>query len=279
MKISLDWLGDFIDITEKDHQKIKDIVTERSAEIETMESQGDHLDNVVVGKVSSVSKHPNADSLQLCMVNDGQEDIQVVCGGSNVKEGMLCVFAKLGAVVKWHGTDVVKMEKAKIRGEESFGMICAAEEVGLEDMFPKESEKEIVDLSHLSLKAGQPLAKALGLDDVVIDVDNHAITNRSDLFSHRGFAREFVANGLGKWKKNEIPKTKAGNTPAPVEVKFEDKEACSHYMGVHITGVEVKDSPDWMKETTGGLRCESDFEYGGYYQLRDARTGHATSCF
>lgn len=248
MKISLDWLGDFIEITEKDHQKIKDIITERSAEIETMESQGDHLDNVVVGKVVEVSKHPNADSLQLCKVNDGQENLQVVCGGSNVKEGMLCVFAKLGAVVKWHGTEVVKMEKAKIRGEESLGMICASEEVGLEDMFPKESEKEIVDLSHLDLKVGQPLAKALGLDDMVIDVDNHAITNRSDLFSHRGFAREFVANGLGKWKKYEISKPKAGNTPAPVEVKFEDKDACSHYMGVHITGVEVKDSPDWMKK-------------------------------
>ncbi len=248
MKISLDWLGDFIDISEKDHQKIKDIITERSAEIETMESQGDHLENVVVGKVVEVNKHPNADSLQLCMVNDGQENIQVVCGGSNVKEGMLCVFAKIGAVVKWHGTDVVKMEKAKIRGEESFGMICASEEVGLEDMFPKESEKEIVDLSHLDLKVGQPLAKALGLDDMVIDVDNHAITNRSDLFSHRGFAREFVANGLGKWGKNDIPKPKTSNSPAPVEVKFEDKDACSHYMGVHITGVEVKDSPDWMKK-------------------------------
>ncbi|MFH1410772.1 MAG: hypothetical protein ABIG80_04395 [Patescibacteria group bacterium] len=141
MKISLDWLGDFITITEKDNQKIKDIITERSAEIETMEAQGDHLDNIVVGKVIEIKKHPNADALQLCMVNDGKENIQVVCGGSNVKEGMLCAFAKIGAVVKWHGSEVVKMERAKIRGEESFGMICASEEVGLEDMFPKTSEK------------------------------------------------------------------------------------------------------------------------------------------
>ena len=248
MKISLDWLGDFIEITEKDHQKIKDIITERSAEIETMESQGDHLDNVVVGKVIEVGKHPNADALHLCKVNDGQENIQVVCGGSNLKEGMLCAFAKIGAVVKWHGTEVVKMEKAKIRGEESFGMICASEEIGLEDMFPKKSEKEIVDLSRLNLKVGQPLARALGLDDVVIDVDNHAITNRSDLFSHRGFAREFVACGLGKWKKSKSFKPPVSSSPAPVELKIEDKEVCSHYMSVYMTGIEIKDSPEWMKK-------------------------------
>jgi phenylalanyl-tRNA synthetase beta chain len=248
MKISLDWLSDFIDITENDHQKIKDIITERSAEIETMESQGDDLDLVVVGKVLEVGKHPNADSLQLCKVNDGQETVQVVCGGSNVKEGMLCAFAKLGAVVRWHGSEVVKMEKAKIRGEESFGMICASDEIGLADMFPKQSEKEIVDLSHLNLKVGQPLAKALGLDDVVIDVDNHAITNRSDLFSQRGFAREFVACGLAKWKKQKEYSLPEGGSEAPVELTIQDKDACSHYVGVYLTDVEVKDSPEWVKK-------------------------------
>jgi len=248
MKISLNWLSDFINITEKDYQKIKDVITERSAEIETMEEQGEDLDLIVVGKVLEVTKHPNADSLQLCKVNDGQETVQVVCGGSNVKEGMLCIFAKLGAVVRWHGSEVVKMEKAKIRGEESFGMICAAEEVGLTDMFPKKSEKEIVDLSGMNLKAGQALAKALEFDDVVMDVDNHAITNRSDLFSHRGFAREFVACGLGSWKSEKKYDLPNNNSEPPIQVNFLDKDVCSHYMGVYLTGVEVKESPDWMKK-------------------------------
>ena len=248
MKISLAWLSDFISITEKDNQKIKDIITERSAEIETMEAQGEHLNNIVVGKVVSVAKHPNADSLQLCKVNDGQSAIQVVCGGSNVREGMLCAFAKLGAVVRWHGSEVVKMEKAKIRGEESFGMICAADEIGLADMFPKQAEKEIVDLTAMNLKVGQPLAVALGLNDVVIDVDNHAITNRSDLFSHRGFAREFVACGLGKWKNMKEFKMPTNHSPAPIQLKIQDKEVCSHYMGVYLTDIEVKESPDWLKK-------------------------------
>ncbi|MBN2087945.1 phenylalanine--tRNA ligase subunit beta [Candidatus Peregrinibacteria bacterium] len=255
MKISLDWLSDYIDITEKNNEKIKEVITTNSAEVETMEKQGDHLDNIVVGKVVDVSKHPNADSLIIAKVNDGNEDIQVVCGGSNVKEGMLVAFAKIGAIVKWHGSEVVKMEKAKIRGEESFGMICASEEIGLEEMFPKKSEKEIVDLSSLDLKVGAPLANALGLGDVVLDIDNHAITNRSDLFSHRGFAREFVANGLGKWRNaektisksvsEELPKS---TSPSPIKITIKDKDVCSRYMGVYLTDVEVKDSPDWMKK-------------------------------
>lgn len=253
MKISLSWLQDFINLTEKDPQKIKDLITERTAEVETMEAQGAHLENVVVGKIVQVAKHPNADSLKLCKVNDGQEDLQIVCGGSNLEEGQLVALAKLGAVVKWHGTEVVKMEKAKIRGEESFGMICAAEEIGLEDMFPKKSEKEIVDLSKLdvqNVQVGMPLAQALGLDDVVLDVDNHAITNRSDLFSHVGFAREFVANGLGSWKssKSQNFKIPENKFKSPISIKFENKEMCSRYMGVLLEGVEIKESPEWMKK-------------------------------
>ncbi len=249
MKISLDWLSDYIDIQEKDLNKIQDIITERSAEIETVESMGADLDKVVVGKILELGKHPNADSLKLCKVDDGKEVHPVVCGGSNLEEGMLVAFAQLGAIVKWHGTDVVEMKKAKIRGEESFGMICASEEIGLADMFPKKGEKEIVDLSPLKLKVGQPLAEALGLSDSVLDVDNHAITNRSDLFSQRGFAREFVANGLGKWKKDlgAIAPVK-GSGETPIEINIADKALCKRYMGIHLKNVTVGESPDWMKK-------------------------------
>lgn len=250
MKISLDWLSNFIDITEKDSEKIKEIITAQSAEIETMENVGEHLDKVVLGQVTKIWQHPNADKLQLTLVDNGQEKVQVVCGGTNLKEGMRVAFAQLGAVVKWHGTEVVKIEKAKIRGEESFGMICAAEELGLDELFPKKEEHEIVDLSHLDAPIGTPLAKVLGLDDTIIDVDNHAITNRADLFSHRGFAREFVACGLGKWRKNVqagfiLPQT---NTPLPIDIEIKDKDICSNYLAVYLTDIEVKESPEWMKK-------------------------------
>lgn len=248
MKISLNWLGDYIDLTEKDHEKIKDIITANSAEVETMERQGDHLENVIVGKVLELKKHPNADRLTLAIVSDGSEKYNVVCGGSNLKENMLVAYAKLGAVVKWHGSEVMKLEKAKIRGEESFGMICSDEELGLEEMFPRKHDHEIIDLTHLNLKVGAPLAKALDLDDVVLDVDNHAITNRADLFSHRGFAREFIANELGKWKKQKEFKMPTSGSPMPVSIDIKDKDVCSRYTAVYMTGIEVGESPDWMKK-------------------------------
>lgn len=248
MKISLDWLSDYIEIKEKDISKIQDIITERSAEIETVESMGEDLNKVVVGKITELSKHPNADSLRLCKVDDGTGIQPVVCGGSNLSEGMLVAFAQLGAIVKWHGTDVVEMKKAKIRGEESFGMICASEEIGLADMFPKKGEKEIVDLSPLKLEVGMPLAEALGLDDVVLDVDNHAITNRSDLFSQRGFAREFVANDLATWKKKDVIESISGEGNFPVEIKISDEKLCQRYMGIHLKNVDVQESPEWIKK-------------------------------
>jgi phenylalanyl-tRNA synthetase beta chain len=249
MKISLNWLKNFIDITEKDNEKIKEIITARSAEIETMENTGEHLDKIVVGVIDKIMPHPDADKLKITTVDNGQEKLQVVCGGSNLREGMKVALAELGAVVK-HGNEVVKMEKAKIRGVESFGMMCGSDEIGLEEIFPKKQEKEIIDLSHISAPAGTPLATALGLDDVIIDVDNHAITHRADLFSHRGFAREFVANGLGKWKKDgkKIQDIEAPNTPAPIEIEIKDPDTCSNYLAIYITGIEVKESPDWIKK-------------------------------
>ncbi|MBI5754862.1 phenylalanine--tRNA ligase subunit beta [Candidatus Peregrinibacteria bacterium] len=250
MKISLNWLQNFVTLTEKNQDKIKEIITARSAEIETMENIGAHLDKVVLGRIEKIMPHPNADKLKITIVDNGEEKLKVVCGGSNLKEGMKVALAQLGAVVKWHGTEVVKMEKAKIRGEESFGMICASEEIGLQDMFPKKEEKEIVDLSHLDAPIGTPLAKVLGLDDTVIDIDNHAITHRADLFSHMGFAREFVACGLAKWKKSvgagyTLPKT---GSPAPITIEMESPELCRNYLGVYITGIDTKESPDWMKK-------------------------------
>ena len=248
MKISLNWLHDFISLKEKNFHKIKEVITARTAEIETMERQGEHLEGIVVGKVVELMPHPNADALRLAKVDNGNEVIKVVCGGSNLKEHMKVAFAQIGSVVRWHGTEVVKLEKAKIRGEESFGMICGADEIGLLEMFPKKSEKEIVDLSHIDVAVGTPLAEALGLNDVVLDIDNHAITHRADLFSHRGFAREFVANGLGVMKKAKAFKMPKTNSPAPIDVTIKNKDVCSRYMGVYITGIEIADSPDWMKQ-------------------------------
>ncbi len=203
MLVSLNWIKEFVDITEEDSQKICDILTEKSAEVDDIIFQGKSFENIVVGKIKEISSHPDADALRICMVDVAENDLlQVVCGGSNLEVNQDVVVAKLGASVLWHGEgDPVVMKKTKIRGIESLGMICAAEEVGLSDKFPKEGEKEIVDITHLNRKIGENLADVFNKNDVIFEIENTSITNRADQFSHIGFAREFVACGLGTWKK------------------------------------------------------------------------------
>lgn len=250
MKISLNWLQDFIELKETNIDAIKELITAQTAEIETIEDQKKPLENVVIGQITSIEPHPDADRLKVTTVSDGSESFQVVCGGSNLKQGMKIAFAKLGAVVKWHGTETATMKKAKIRGIESSGMICASEEIGIEDLFPKKSEKEITDLSCLSHPIGTPLSEALQLDDIIIDIDNHAITNRADLFSQKGFAREFVVHQLAEWKNksNTSSPISIPNDDLPIQVEFENANLCKAYHAICIQNIEVKESPDWIKK-------------------------------
>ena len=203
MLVSLNWIKEFINLTEENPQTICDILTEKSAEVDDIISQGKSFENIVVGKIRKISPHPDADALRICMVDVAEDTLlQVVCGGSNLEVNQDVVVAKLGASVLWHGEgEPVVMKKTKIRGIESLGMICAAEEVGLSDIFPKQGEKEIVDISHLKRNAGENLADVFNKNDVIFEIENTSITNRADQFSHIGFAREFVACELGTWKE------------------------------------------------------------------------------
>jgi phenylalanyl-tRNA synthetase beta chain len=222
MKISLEWLSDFVELTEKDPQKIADRVTTGMGEVDDVVVQGKFLDGVVVGKILSVARHPKADRLSLCEVQTEKGVKKVVCGGTNLREGMCIAFAHVGTTVK-HGNETMTLEKMAIRGEDSEGMICAAEEIELEDEYPPKPEdgaRPVVDLGDRK-DVGTPLKKALGMHDVVLHIDNHAITHRADLFSHRGVAREFVALGLAKWKKSvdfsKMPKVKFGRRAGPLQ--------------------------------------------------------------
>ena len=145
-------------------------------EVEKTEALGGLLDNVVVGVVKKISKHPDADRLQVCVVDDGTGEQQVVCGGSNVREGMSVAFGRVGAHVRWHGQgEPVELKKTTIRGVESHGMICASSEIGLEEQFPQKEEREILDLSAVSALPGTPVAHALCMDDVIFHIDNKAL--------------------------------------------------------------------------------------------------------
>ncbi|MBU0577207.1 phenylalanine--tRNA ligase subunit beta [Patescibacteria group bacterium] len=271
MKISLNWLGDFIDITEKDNEKIKEIITANSAEVETMESVADSFGNVVIGELKKIEKHPDADKLSITQVDIGKEKpIQVIFGklakmevGSRVPVAVAPTRLQTGHII----------EKAKLRGVTSEGMLCLDRELGLVE------EGDSIHRFTKETPLGTPFVKILGLDDIVLDVDNHAITNRSDLFSHRGFAREFVANGLAKWKKSEkewkIPEI---NTPPPIEVNIADNSTCSRYCGVYITGIEIGESPDWMQKRLSacGIRPISNIvDITNYVMLESGMPLHA----
>lgn len=220
-----------------------------TVEVEKVEIQGKNLEGIVVGKVVSCEKHPNADKLKVCKVDVGNEQLQVVCGGSNVAAGMLVALSKVGAKVKWHGEgDLVELKPTVIRGVESAGMICTSTEIGLGETFPLKEEKEILDLSHLKAKPGAQLASVLGLDDAILEIDNKSLSNRPDLWGHFGIAREVAALFGKKLKEYKIERIKQGKEMG-VKVEAEDNKLCPRYMAAAITGVSVGPSPQWLQKS------------------------------
>ncbi len=263
MKLSLDWLGEFVTWRERDPAAIARTVTAHIAEVEEVISRGALLERCCIGKVLSVNRHPNADKLVLCDVQTDQGIKRVVCGGTNLRPGMRVAFAHAGARVRWHGTEMMTLAKTKIRGEESEGMICAADELDLAERFPQATGHQIIDLGDGDDGVGKPLREYLGLTDTVLDIDNHAITHRPDLFSHIGFARELVAVGLAKWKtppasgKRKQPLfafPRFPKTPLPFAIRNDAGNLIPRYCACTLSIDAVGETPDWMRrrlEATG----------------------------
>ncbi len=263
MMVSFSWLKQYIDLPDSvTADEVARALTMSTVEVEGVHHKGKGLENIVVGKVVACEKHSNADKLKVCTVDVGSEKLQIVCGGSNVHDGMLCAVAKLGAKVRWHGEgEPVEMKEAEIRGVKSFGMICASTEIGLGDMFPVKEEKEILDLSdttpfpflHKEGGIGKPLAEVLGLGDTVLEIDNKSMTNRPDLWGHYGMAREVAAVFKKTLKIYPVKSGGAGISPKAklfdrVKVKVEDAKLCPRYMAVAIDGVKVGPSPAWLAQ-------------------------------
>ncbi len=274
MKISLNWLSDFVTWIETDPHAIADRLTLGTAEVEEVEEQGKFLKHCCVGEILTLEKHPNADKLSVCTVKTDKGTKTVVCGGTNLSQGMLIAFAHVGATVK-HGTETVTLTKVKIRGIESEGMICAAEELDLMDLCPHEKgdgERPVINLSRFTqlatsqqankqqstFEAGTPLKELFNLTDTILHINNTAITMRPDLFSHVGFARECVAIGLAKWKKEPVWKMpKFPSTKGKVHMKSDCPELTPRYLGCEIAIDGLGETPDWMKKKLEavGWRC------------------------
>lgn len=248
MLISKHWLRDFVFLPDAlDAHDLARKLSLAVAEVEKVTELSANFFNMVVGQIVAIETHPNADKLKVCTVDVGDKTVTIVCGGSNVVEGMKVIVGLVGAKVKWHGEgELVELAPVSIRGVESHGMICASDEVGLLERFPKQSEKEIVDLGDIKARPGTALAAALGLDDVLFEIDNKSLTNRPDLWGHYGLAREIAALTRKKFTPLKVGKIKESKKYT-VQVKMSAPELCPRYQAVVIEGVSASESPGWLK--------------------------------
>jgi phenylalanyl-tRNA synthetase beta chain len=245
MKFPLSWLREWVELP-SDPREVGQLLMNVGVGLEALENRGAQLFNVVVARVMKRQAHPNADKLSLCEVNDGSQILQIVCGAKNFKEGDLVPLAREGAELPGG----FKIKRSKIRGQESFGMLCSSEELGL----GKAGDGLLILDS--SLKEGLPLAEALGLDDPIFEVETTA--NRPDHLSIRGLAREIAALSQKKFKEPSISVSEGGD-PAVTSMRASvaDTAACPLYMGRILRNLTVGPSPDWMKRRLEGAGIRS----------------------
>ncbi|MAZ76218.1 MAG: phenylalanine--tRNA ligase subunit beta [Micavibrio sp.] len=234
MKFTLNWLKDHLD-TDASLQEITDKLTAIGLELEGVEDPTEKFAPFKVAYVESAKQHPDADRLRVCIVDTGEEKVQVVCGAPNAHTGMKGVFAPAGSYVP--GTDLL-LKKGKIRGQESNGMLVSEREMGLSD-----EHDGIIDLPE-DTPIGTPFTEIFGMDDPVIDI---ALTpDRGDCAGVRGIARDLAAAGLGTLKplKKEPHK---GTFKSSIDVKILDTKGCPLFTGCLVKNVENKPSPTWMQ--------------------------------
>jgi len=230
MKFTLSWLKKFLD-TEASLQEISDCLDKIGLEVEEKIDHSDSLSHFEVAEIISAEKHPSADKLKLCKVLSSEGELQIVCGAPNARAGIKVVLAKVGTLIP---SGNFKIKKAKIRDVESCGMMCSADEIGI----PGDSDG-IIELEN-NAKIGDNPAKYLGLDDPVIEI---AITpNRGDALGVYGIARDLAAAGIGTLKNPNFGSTKYD----PIEI-IEDPAGCRAFFQIEISGLENKQSPDWLQ--------------------------------
>ena len=236
MKFTYSWLSEHLD-TKLSPEEIAETLTNIGLEVENFIDFSKTHSHFVVATIKDFKKHPNADRLNLCTVDDGSKQYQVVCGASNVKKDLKGIFAKEGQYIP--GIDL-KLKKGKIRGETSEGMMLSEKELGLSD-----EHEGIIELKK-DIPNGTDAVQALNLNDPVYEI---GITpNRGDCLSVRGIARDLAAKGCGKLidqKINSIENKSANKSPIEWKIK-KDSNSCEFVVGRHFTNVNNTKSPDWL---------------------------------
>ncbi|MBF8280735.1 MAG: phenylalanyl-tRNA synthetase, beta subunit [Candidatus Magasanikbacteria bacterium] len=261
--LSYNWLKEFAALKITPENFAREF-SRQAFSVERIHEMSRGLENVVVGKIVHIKAHPNADKLRIAITDVGPHKLEIVCGGVNLAVGMRVAAAQVGARVRWHGEGALtELAPAEIRGVKSEGMICGANELSvggksLFEVFPH-LEKEILDLSWIQAAPGTPLAIALGLDDVVFDLE--ITSNRPDGMSVMGLAREAAAifgvkfndknftagAGVSRPADHSVRGRRSGY-PEPARqftVEVQDKKLCGRYLGAMIENVTVQES-SWL---------------------------------
>ncbi len=242
MNLPMSWLNDYmdIDVTPKEYS---DRLTMTGSKVEGWESIGEAVQDVVTGKVLTCEDHPDSDHLHVCTVDAGTgEVLQIVCGAPNVKAGIIVPVALVGAVLPGG-----KIKKGKLRGVESYGMLCSHDELGItEDMLGYEPEYGILILPD-DTEIGRDIRDIFGMNETVVEFE--ITSNRPDCFSIIGLARETAASFNKKFTVPEVKFSENGeNIADTVSVEVLDKDKCKRYCARMVKNVKIGPSPSWMQE-------------------------------
>ncbi len=258
MKAPFSWLKDYVDI-DITAQELADKLFSCGFEVEELSYLGEKINRVVVGEVKSVTPHPDSDHMQICIVDCGEEygrDLQIVTGAPNVYVGMKTPCALDGSTVV-DGEEIKKIKKGKLRGVESFGMLCSGEELGINDDYYAGAEVNgLLDLEK-DTPIGEDIKKIVGLDDWIFDISITA--NRPDCQCILGIAREVAAVLKKPFKAPMVAFTAQKTNAAPIDVEVKAPELCPRYVGHYVENIKNVQTPAWMKKrlAISGIRSIS----------------------
>lgn len=251
MLVSLNWLKNYVDFNNLSVEALAEKITKSGIEVDGIHYFAKESKGIVVGYVKSCEQHPNADKLKLCQVDIGTEQLQIICGAPNIKQGQKVVVAKPGAVLPGD----FKIKKVKLRGIESNGMICSLQELGIDEQYIPTDISDGIFVFMEDVKIGMDATSLLNLDDVILEFD--LTPNRADSLSMLGVAYEVAAILDTEVKQpDESIKVIEDTSVNDITVKVANEEIAPYYGMRMIKDIEVKQSPLWMRNylTAAGIR-------------------------
>jgi len=267
MKISLSWLKEFVDI-KLTPRELADLISAKLTEVENIVNQAKKYEGIIAVKIELLEKHPNSDHLWLVTVFDGVEKRRVVCGARNLAVGQLVPLITPGSKVPKTG-DIIK--ESVIRGEKSAGMLASPRELEISD------DHSGILILDPSVKPGTPISQVLDFNDVILEIENKALTHRGDCFSHLGIAREVAAITKETFKNPDYKLTPYQNSDN-INIEIENSTDCPRYLAAYVTKVKIQPSPAYIQnrlKSCGVRPINNIVDFTNYVMLETGQPLHA----